>query len=346
MNNTFLIDEHIISYSELDGYINNTPLPDHLNDLEKSIILSIKRFVNKEQITLSTSGTSSTPKIITHTYNTLINNVKINDRYKNKVWGLCYNYEKMAAVQVILHSFFNKCTIVNLYGLDNKSLLNRFKQHNITNLSATPTFYKLLLSDENIFSNIEQITVGGEILDNQLYNKLKKYFPNSRISNIYAATEFGALLTSNGESFEITEKDSIFIKIVDNEILVHKSKLGISINEDWYHTGDIVDWINESQFKIIGRQSSMINVGGVKVNPIKVENIINSLDYVSNSRVYGYKNSLLGNVVKADIVLLKEKSIQDIKHDLKTKLNQYELPMSLKIVDSLDVNDSNKLIRK
>ena len=61
----------------------------------------------------------------------------------------------------------------------------------------------------------------------------------------------------------------------------------------------------------------MINVGGVKINPIHVENIINQLDYVNMCYVYSKNNSVMGNIVVTDICLNRDMSLSDIKNDLK-----------------------------
>jgi acyl-coenzyme A synthetase/AMP-(fatty) acid ligase len=196
------------------------------------------------------------------------------------------------------------------------------------------------------FERVVQLTLGGEPSDEELFNKLRVSFPNCKITNIYASTEFGTLFSSNNEYFKITEKNGTFVKIVNDEIVVHSSIVLQNINDEWYYTGDKVEWVDDVHFKIIGRESNMINVGGVKVNPIKVENKINKLDYVNSSYVYGVKNSLMGQVVSTDIVLKHDRTIKEIKMDLKNILNSYEVPMKINLVDKLETNTTGKIIRK
>jgi acyl-CoA synthetase (AMP-forming)/AMP-acid ligase II len=190
-----------------------------------------------------------------------------------------------------------------------------------------------------VFENVNQVTLGGEVVDGNLITHIEKIFPNAKITNIYALTEFGTLFTSNKDYFEFSEKISIFVKIKNNTIFIKQ-------NNEWIDTGDVIEWLGETKFKIIGRETNMINVGGVKVNPIKVEEIINELDYVSNSIVYGKENSVMGMIVAADVVLTNNITVKQIKNDLIEKLNQYEIPLKINIVDTIKINSNGKLIRK
>jgi acyl-coenzyme A synthetase/AMP-(fatty) acid ligase len=343
MDKTFLIDRNVIKYSDLDRYLNNEKLDIELSNVELGILSFIKSFRDNE-IEFETSGTTGEPKKINHTYHSLTRNIKVDDKLKDCIWGLSYDFNKIAGSQVILQSYLNNATIVNLFGKSKKETTEGF--NTITHISGTPTFYRLLMDGGVKFERVVQLTLGGEPSDEELFNKLRLSFPNCKITNIYASTEFGTLFSSNNEYFKITEKNSTFVKIINDEIVVHHSIVLQNINDEWYYTGDKVEWVDDVHFKIIGRESNMINVGGVKVNPIKVENKINKLDYVNSSYVYGVKNSLMGHIVSTDIVLKHDKTIKEIKMDLKSILNSYEVPMKINLVDKLETNTTGKIIRK
>ena len=53
--------------------------------------------------------------------------------------------------------------------------------------------------------------------------------------------------------------------------------------------------------KILGRDSDLINVGGQKVYPAKVETAILELPEVADAAVYGERNMLTGKIVCADV---------------------------------------------
>ena len=312
--------------------LNNTNSTDDVGILD-----FINKIRNNESITFTTSGTTGEPKEIIHSYDILVKNIKIKDDLKNTIWGLTYDWTKIAGSQVILQSYLNGGKIVNLFKKSYSEIINLITEYGITHISATPTFYRLL--GNVIFENVKQVTLGGEVVNSNVITHIEKVFPNAKITNIYALTEFGTLFTSNKDYFEFSEKISIFVKIKNNTIFIKQ-------NNEWIDTGDVIEWLGETKFKIIGRETNMINVGGVKVNPIKVEEIINELDYVSNSIVYGKENSVMGMIVAADVVLTNNITVKQIKNDLIEKLNQYEIPLKINIVDTIKINSNGKLIRK
>jgi acyl-coenzyme A synthetase/AMP-(fatty) acid ligase len=306
---------------------------------DSSILDFLQKINNQEDIEFTTSGTTGEPKKIKHSYNFITKNIKINSKYNNIVWGLTYPSNKIAGSQVILQAYLNKGSIVNLFGKPLSKIPYLITQYNITHLSATPTFYRLLLDGNTIFDKVQQVTFGGETVDSQIIKLASKYFPNAQIKNIYASTEHGTLFASNKDYFEYSEKLNTLIRIHNNEIL-------ISQNDKWVNTGDLIEWIDKTKFKIIGRDANMINVGGYNVNPIKVETQLNNLNYISNSHVYKSSNSVMGSIVVADIVVNQEIDKSTIKKDLKLNLLPYEIPMKINIVESLQLTDTGKISRK
>ena len=117
-------------------------------------------------------------------------------------------------------------------------------------------------------------------------------------------------------------------KIID-QILLIKSKLNIKgylnlesdkFDEDgWYNTGDVVVTDDDNYLMIVGRVNEVINIGGLKVLPAEIEEIILKFNNVVDCLVYGKNNSITGQVVCAKIVLKDYQiAINDI--DLKKKI--------------------------
>jgi acyl-coenzyme A synthetase/AMP-(fatty) acid ligase len=316
----------------------NSFILNNTNSIDDAGILKfIEKINNKENIIFTTSGTTGEPKEIIHSYDILVKNIKIKDDLKNTIWGLTYDWTKIAGSQVILQSYLNGGKIVNLFRKPYFEIIHLITKCGITHISATPTFYRLL--GNVVFENVKQVTLGGEVVDANLITHIEKIFPNAKITNIYALTEFGTLFTSSKDYFEFSEKISIFVKIENNNIFIKD-------NGEWVNTEDVVEWLDETKFKIIGREANMINVGGVKVNPLKIEEVINKLEYISNSVVYGKQNSVMGVIVVADVIVNTDIEVTQIKSDLNKKLNKYEIPLKINIVDTINTNSNGKLIRK
>lgn len=310
---------------------------------------------NKEtwRLTLFTSGTTGLPKKISHTFDSITRFVKTDYKRKENIWGFAYNPTHMAGLQVFFQALFNQNTIIRLFGVDRTTSLSLINKYKITNISATPTFYRLLLPADHLCDSVQNLTSGGEKFDANTLHHLQQMFPNSKIRNVYASTEAGTLFASHGDEFTIKSEMTDLIKIVDKELYIHRTLIGesesLNIIDNWYSTGDLIDIQNEKPliFKFVSRKTEIINTGGYKVNPSEVEEIIRLCSGVKDVFVYGKKNSLLGNIVCCEVVrskdILTEKNIREY---LQGKLQEYKIPRIVKFVESLTTTRTGKLARK
>jgi acyl-coenzyme A synthetase/AMP-(fatty) acid ligase len=311
------------------------------------MILKIRR-AKDWNINLYTSGTTGIPKKVTHSFDSLTREIKVSRDRAEDIWGLAYNPMHMAGLQVFFQALLNGNSIINLFKLSKKNIYKLIEQFNITHISATATFYRQLLPCNKIFPSIKQITFGGEKYSDKVSGEIKKIFPNARILNIYASTEAGSLFTSNGDIFWIKDRYIPFVRVVDNELLIHKDILGeFGLSGDWYHTGDMVEIININplRFRFVARKNEIINVGGYNVSPHEVEEIISKYPKVKNVVVYGKPNSVLGNIICADIEAVASIGQKNIRLFLKDKLADYKIPRIINFVDKVEMTETGKVKR-
>ena len=118
--------------------------------------------------------------------------------------------------------------------------------------------------------------------------------------------------------------------------------------DGYFITGDQVlqkgDYI-----KILGRESEIINVGGEKVYPQEVENVIQEIKNVVEVVVYKEKNSIIGNIVCAKVRLFdnengKEK-ISEIKKHCRKEMQKYKVPVKIDLIEGSLHNNRFKKIR-
>jgi len=276
--------------------------------------------------------------------------VKISERNTNSIWGFAYNPTHMAGIQVFFQALLNGNAIVRLFGLTPNEIHGEIKENDVTHISATPTFYRLLLPCENTFQSIARITSGGEKFNEKTIRQLTEIFPNAKITNVYASTEAGTLFASDNDIFSIKPEFEHLIRVENDELLIHNSLMGSSdINiKKWYNTGDLIEIITEKplKFRFISRKSDMINVGGYKVNPLEVEEIIFSLSGIKNVRVYSKSNSVLGNIICCEVVCdnnqINESSIRTF---LQSKIQEFKIPRIIRFVEELSTTRTGKIKR-
>lgn len=319
-------------------------LPSSKNDL----ISEIRKTKDSWKIDLYTSGTTGTPKKITHRFHSLTRNVKLGDHHKNDVWGLAYNPTHMAGIQVFFQAVLNGNSIIRLFALQNEDIFYQIKSNSITHISATPSFYKLLWPCNEVFSSVIRITSGGEKFSQTVINQLQSIFPNAKISNIYASTEIGALFSSENDTFSIPEKLVNLVKIENNELIVHRSLVEGSNNEEWFKTGDLVEITNDTpiQFKFVARDNEIINIGGYNVNPIEIEEILIQQEGIKDVIVFAKQNPVFGNILMCELVAIKNDiSEKQLRSFLQSRVQEYKIPRIFKFVDKISKTRTGKTKR-
>jgi acyl-coenzyme A synthetase/AMP-(fatty) acid ligase len=96
-----------------------------------------------------------------------------------------------------------------------------------------------------------------------------------------------------------------------------------------------------------GRTSEVINVGGVKVHPVPIEDRIASVDGVVVVRVSGRPNPVVGAIVAAEVVVAPGYEPETVTAAIRTACDDLPpswRPRSIKIVDDL-LTSGNKIAR-
>jgi len=335
-----------------ENYAEKVENIDSISDLNEQSFLELLQN-SKSKISIYTSGTTGLPKQVVHSVSSLIKQVKIDSKFNGNSWAFAYNPTHIAGLQVFFQALFNFNTIVNVFNGDKRFVLEEIQNHSVTNISATPTFYRLLYPSEFQLDSVKRVTVGGEKSTPDLYEKMQTVFPNAVIRNVYASTEAGSVLSAKGNVFQIDEKKAAVVKIENDILYIHQSVLGnsdsFSFENNWYNTGDIVLWDDEQKgtFTFVSRANEMINVGGYKINPNEVEEAIRSYPEVRQVRVYGIPNSVLGNVLTADIELHADSVLSetDVKLKLKEKLQSFKIPRKINFVATINYSRTGKISR-
>ena len=307
------------------------------------------------RLTLFTSGSTGLPKQVTHGLAALARMVRLGQHHADDVWGLAYNPTHIAGVQVVLQAFFNGNPLVQLFGHPPESVVRVLGPEGITHLSATPSFYRLLAGGgESGGSNrVRSLTLGGERCDDVLRARLAAIFPSARIRNIYASTEAGTLFVADGEDFSASPELSGKVRIEDGQLFLAADLLGTFdggadvVKDGWYATGDtvVVTGENPLRWRITGREREWVNVGGHKVNPAEVEAVILTYPGVVEARVYGRANSVLGQILVAELVAEHAPDEAELRSYLTERLQAAKVPRLIKAVAAIERGRTGKMKR-
>ncbi|MDT4914272.1 MAG: hypothetical protein QOC66_3400 [Pseudonocardiales bacterium] len=310
-----------------------------------------------------TTGTSGQPKAAQHDWVRILHITERIVPTPDHRWLLAYGLNQFGGLQILLHVAAARATLVAADSLQPRDGLAAMRQWGVTHASGTPTFWRFLLvemrSDRGPVPALRQVTLSGEAVPSALLTQLKTTFPEARISQIYAATEMGQGITVRdglpGLPLSALDSDGdVVFKIVDGELWVRSrsSMLGYFGQdrvdaEAWRSTGDLVEVVDE-RIEFRGRRSEVINVGGVKVHPLTIEDVVSKVDGVAVARAFGRANAMVGHIVALEVVPVAgtdEDGLRDAIRQACAGLPPAARPRSIKFVPTMDTG-GNKLLRR
>ena len=297
-----------------------------INHKKKHKLIDYLRKQKKGGLILFSTGTTGSPKAILHDFNKFLKRFETPKPSLKMINFLLFDH--IGGLNTLFHSLFNKGTVVSLTSRRVEEVLEVCSKYKVEVLPTTPTFLRMLLISElipkKIPSSLKIITYGTERMDQNTLNQLCKLMPQVDFRQTYGMSELGILRIKS------KSRDSLFMKIggegvetrVVNNVLEIKSSnrmLGYlnaenPINKDgWYNTKDIVEK-SENFYKIIGRTSEVINVGGLKFMASEVERIALKFKGVELVKAISKQNPITGEHV--ELIIQPLKNVKLIKNDL------------------------------
>lgn len=316
---------------------------------------------------MTTSGTTGIPKIVPHTLASLARTVRPDPLARTPVWGLVYEMTRFAGLQVGLQSLIGGGT---LSAPDTHAPLSEQIAHmaasGCSHLSATPTLWRrLMMAPEIKTLALRQITLGGEIADQVILDAVSARFPDARVTHIYASTEAGVGFAVNdrkagfplayldappgGVGMKILN-DMLWLRPPDGRTVHYLGAQEITVDDAGYVlTGDRIEQDGARAF-FLGRDSGVVNVGGVKVYPERVERTIAATPGVGLVQVNARKSPITGALLVATVVPSDPDADRDalktaILATCRATLEREAVPARLLFAERLDTNAAGKIVR-
>jgi acyl-coenzyme A synthetase/AMP-(fatty) acid ligase len=314
-------------------------------------------------VILFTSGSTGKPKKVEHAWGGLKESVHENGRLAEARWMSMYPLCRFAGFNTLLHAIANSSALVIPKSLRPDDILEAAEVGRPTHISGTPTLWKVLLMEMKPAAwteSVQQITLGGETVDQPVLSALHLRFPNAKISHIYASTEAGVcLVVSDGRAgfpskwLSDTHR-SVQIEIRSGFLYVRRvtgasSALLTDAQDGWWSTGDMVE-IRGDRVYFLGRDTDLLSVGGAKIAPALVEERLREVPGVVDARVLGRKSALAGTILVAQVISPGNQTEPQLRRDLishcRQMLPSYAVPRIFEFVNALPVARSGKLKRE
>lgn len=293
-------------------------------------------FDSKSYIEMQTSGSTGTPKLIRVDKQAMVNSALATGDFFELHAGnkalQCLPVKYVAGKMMLIRAI--------VLGLDLDYVAP--SSHPMEGLEEKYDFVAMVpLQAQNSLKelrNVKKLIVGGARINSSLEKELMKL--PTQVFETYGMTETITHIAAKRVGDKLfTVLPDVTISYDDrNCLVIHAPKI---IAEETVVTNDLVELVNENQFKFLGRIDNLINSGGIKILPEQVEQ---KLDGKLDRRFFitSKEDSELGEKV----VLVLEGEPFDVDPIVFDSLDKYEHPKELIFVTKFKETENGKVIRK
>ena len=275
----------------------------------------------------------------------------------------------------------NGQTVVFVNGFASmKKFFGAIEKYGVTGFGMVPASWAYLskMSGDRIAQyshQLKYIEIGSAFLPLEEKERLMRLLPETKICMHYGLTEASrstfisfheeadflqsagkpspncqvAIFSSEGVKLPVGKEGEICVN-GDHVCSGYFNSSEEIFNKDsfqgYFRTGDWGLMDENGYVYLKSRTKEMINVGGKKVSPMEVEEILNSYPGIEESACVGYKDEVLGEVVKAFVTgSTASEDDKKIIEFVSQNLENYKVPVYISHIDSLPKTSSGKIQR-
>jgi acyl-CoA synthetase (AMP-forming)/AMP-acid ligase II len=259
------------------------------------------------------------------------------------------NLDHIGGINTLLHTLSQGGAVISIADRSPDSVFAAVAEHGVEVLPTTPTFLNMVLISGALArhptDSLQLVTYGTEPMPLQTLQRLKTELPQVRFKQTYGLSELGILPTRSRDDNTLWVKiggAGFDYKIVDDVLWIRSDMAMLGYlnapapfdHEGYFNTQDVVqtdgEWV-----RILGRRSEIINVGGEKVYPSEVENVLLEVPNVAEATVSGRRSPVTGMVVQATVQIAEhedEKAVRDrIREYCRGRLEPYKTPALVRV---------------
>ena len=309
--------------------------------ISESLCTFLKDWFNKESfIVVTTSGSTGTPKPIQLKKKYMINSAKATGEFfnikENTNALLCLSVDYIAGKMMLVRALTLGWNI-DIIDPVSSPLTETNKTYDFS--AMVPLQLQNSLQD---LHRIKKLIVGGGVVSSVLIKQLQNI--STKVYATYGMTE--TITHIAVKKLNNYKKTPVFYRTLP------KVKIGIDhrdclviqapkVSDELIVTNDVVQLISDKNFEWLGRFDNVINSGGIKLHPEKIEE---KLAKIINRRFFvtGVSDTVLGE----KLILVIEGENYDIKLDQLESLSKYEKPKEVYFVSDFIVTETKKIQRK
>ncbi len=313
---------------------------------------------NDVAVMFTTSGTTALSKGIELTHKNILSNTYYSSRLlelkdDDIVGSVLPEYHVLEGLFSLLNSVYAGSKRIHINGVEN--IINSINKNHITFMCGTPSVYKYLEHEiDKLVDKPTFFSAGSKLSVDLQESYLSKGFT---LIQGYGLTETSSAVSIDskktlkvGSAGKILENVEVKLDNKDEkgmgEICI-KSENVFNGADEWFNTGDLGK-IREGYLFILGRKKDVIVLqSGKKVFPQEIEEIINNINGVKESLVYGDElNS--GKIILSAKIVTDDNSKEYVENQfdiVNSELETYKQINNVYFVDSLEKDELGKIKR-
>jgi len=295
--------------------------------------------LDDDALILFTSGSTSEPKGVVHSFRSLLAKIAIASEATVKTdWTntLCilpthfvYGLVSNSLVPLFLgHTLFVFPPFSLAILSDLSNLVQRFA---ITAFCSVPSMWKIIFefSPGKGGATLRRIHCAAAPLSKDLWSQIRTWAPGAEVKNVYGATEMGCAITGpldgmdfhdglvgRGWSTKVVvlnqEGQPAFPNEVGEIFLQGPSMMkgyfkrpdatAEVVQRGWYRTGDLGYVDDSGDVTLVGRSKYVINKAGMKIYPEDVEALLMTFPEIADVCVFALPDEIAGETIAAAVV--------------------------------------------
>jgi long-chain acyl-CoA synthetase len=299
-------------------------------------------------LVLFSSGSTGNSKAVVHDLAPLLEKFSATRHTLRTVAFLLFDH--IGGINTLLYSLSNAGCIVTVQERLPDVVCAAIAKHKVQLLPTSPTFINLLLVSEayrrHDLSSVQLVTYGTEVMPESTLKRFHELYPQIRLLQTYGLSEVGILRSVSrasdslwvkigGEGYETRVADGMLEIRAKSAMLGYLNADSPFTSDGWFRTGDAVD-VDGEYFRILGRKSELINVGGEKVYPAEVESVIQTMPGVEDVAVIGELNPITGQIIAAKVKLRTAETVAQFRARMyaycQERLPRFKIPQKVSLV--------------
>lgn len=313
--------------------------------INNSIFLFLANwFDNNDFVVVQTSGSTGKPKPIQLQKEFMINSAKATGTFfnlhENTSVLLCLSTDYIAGKMMLVRALtLGWC--IDVVNSSSEVVIN--KEYDFS--AMVPLQLRASLQHVH---KIKKLIVGGGVVSADLIEKIQGI--STQVFATYGMTEtITHIAVKKLNNIATNDNNKSFYKALPNVQLLQDNRACLVINapkvaSENIITNDVVQLLSKTEFEWLGRYDNVINSGGIKLHPEKIEEKLSTIIHhrffvtgISDARL-GEKLVLLIEAKKSETLI---KAVQNFK-----ELTKYEVPKEIYFVDVFVETETKKIQRK